>query len=109
MMAMALMNPNRFPDPRRLVCALLALVSPVSGFALPDDDAQQVVFGDSASIELSLNEGEVIQTAHADRPTCITQGSRVICGAEIRFTTRRKRQCEKGDGDRLARPLRTET
>lgn len=63
----------------------LAIALPVAAHALPEDDAQLIESHDARTLELSLNEGEVVQTAFADRPTCITQGSRKICGAEIRF------------------------
>lgn len=72
---------------RNLLAALLtaAFALPVCAYALPDDDAQQANSEDFLSLELMLNEGEWVQTAHPDRPTCITQGSRKICGAEIRM------------------------
>lgn len=65
--------------------AFAALAVPLGAGALPEDDTQQIVSEEYASIELALDEGEVIQIAHPDRPTCISQGSRKICGAEIRF------------------------
>lgn len=76
---------QRTSELRRVLLALVAAALPAWSNALPEDDAQEIVSDDYASIELALDEGEVVQTAHADRPTCITQGSRVICGAEIRL------------------------
>jgi lipopolysaccharide export system protein LptA len=84
MMATAHMIPKRFPELRVTLLAA-AIAVPTWGYALPDDDAQQLRSGDFASLELSLDTDEFVQKAHPDRPTCITQGSRVICGAEIRF------------------------
>jgi lipopolysaccharide export system protein LptA len=63
----------------------LALALPASVLALPEDDAKQANSEDFASLELMLNEGEWVQTAHPDRPTCLTQGSRKVCGKEIRI------------------------
>jgi lipopolysaccharide export system protein LptA len=79
------MSLQRNPDLRRLVLALVAATLPGWSSALPEDDAQEILSSDYASMELALDEGELVQTAHPDRPTCITQGSRVICGAEIRI------------------------
>ena len=76
---------QRIPELRRLALAFAAAALPAWSNALPEDDAQEIVSNDYASIELALDEGELVQIAHADRPTCITQGSRVICGAEIRL------------------------
>ncbi|MDY6981681.1 MAG: LptA/OstA family protein [Pseudomonadota bacterium] len=79
------MSLQRTCELRRVLLALAAAILPMWASALPEDDAQEIVSDDYASIELALDEGEVVQKAHADRPTCITQGSRVICGAEIRL------------------------
>jgi lipopolysaccharide export system protein LptA len=79
------MSPQRLPELRRLLLALVAAALPAWSSALPEDDAQEILSSDYASIELALDEGELVQKAHADRPTCITQGTRVICGAEIRI------------------------
>jgi lipopolysaccharide export system protein LptA len=83
MTVMLPMIPNNFRKPRALLALLLAL--PMCASALPEDDAQQIDSDDFLSLELSLNEGEWVQTAHTDRPTCITQGSRKVCGTEIRL------------------------
>lgn len=78
------MIPERF---RKAALTLLALtaVLPSCALALPDDDSQQIHSDDFASTEVSLDTGEFVQKAHPGKPTCLTQGSRVICGAEIRF------------------------
>ncbi len=78
------MIPERF---RKAALTLLALtaVLPSCALALPDDDSQQIHSGDFASTEVSLDTGEFVQKAHPGKLTCLTQGSRVICGAEIRF------------------------
>ena len=78
------MTPNRFRNSRAALLAL-ALTLPVCAQALPEDDAQQANSEDFASLDLNLNAGEWVQKAHADRPTCLTQGSRKVCGAEIRI------------------------
>lgn len=78
------MSLQRLPELRRIVLALAAAALPIAGHALPDDDVQEIVSEDYASIEIALDEGELVQKAHPNRPTCVTQGSRVICGTEIR-------------------------
>lgn len=78
------MTPNSSRNSRATLL-LLAFVLPVVAHALPEDDAKQANSEDFASLELNLNEGEWVQTAHADRPTCLTQGSRKVCGAVIRI------------------------
>lgn len=78
------MSLQRLPELRRIVLALAAAALPAWCHALPDDDVQEIVSEDYASIEIALDEGELVQKAHPDQPTCVTQGSRRICGAEIR-------------------------
>ncbi len=78
------MIPTSFSNSRVALLAL-ALTLPVCAHALPEDDAQTANSEDFLSLDLNLNEGEWVQTAHPGRPTCLTQGSRKICGARIRI------------------------
>jgi lipopolysaccharide export system protein LptA len=78
------MIPTSFSNSRAALLAL-ALTLPLCAHALPEDDAQPANSEDFLSLDLNLNEGEWVQTAHPDRPTCLTQGSRKICGAQIRI------------------------
>src|SRR5690606_17978052 len=82
---MAPMIPYRIPEFRGLLLALVLAALPASGFALPEDDTQSIETLDYASIDYAVDEGVVIQKAHPGKPTCITQGTRVICGDEIRI------------------------
>ena len=75
----------RHPEVRRALLALAVAVMPAFACALPEDDMQEIESQDAASIEYELDEGTFVQKAHADRPTCIKQGSRLICGNEIRI------------------------
>lgn len=84
-MATARMIPRRIPELSRVALALATLALPAASSALPEDDAQQVSSDDFASLRLALDSGEWVQKAYPDRPTCITQGTRVICGSEIRM------------------------
>jgi lipopolysaccharide transport protein LptA len=70
---------------KRCVLVALSCALPICSYALPEDDAQQIASGDYASLEYSLDTGEMVQKAHAGQTTCITQGSREICGVEIRI------------------------
>lgn len=76
---------HRIPDLRRHMFALALAALPACAIALPEDDAQDIVSEDYASLEYSLDQGEIIQKGRPDMPTCIAQGSRVICGDEIRL------------------------
>lgn len=79
------MFPHRIPDPRHALLVLALATASSWSSALPEDDASEIVSDDYASIDLALDSGEIVQKAHPDRATCVTQGSRVICGAEIRL------------------------
>jgi lipopolysaccharide export system protein LptA len=79
------MSLHRNPELRRPLLALVVILLPAWAQALPEDDAQRVESENFASIEGSLDQGVLIQKGHPGMPTCITQGSRVICGDEIRI------------------------
>lgn len=79
------MTPHRIPELRQVLFAFALAAVPACVWALPEDDTQKIETEDYASIDLSLERGEVIQKGHPGVPTCITQGSRVICGDEIRI------------------------
>ncbi len=78
------MNLHHAPDLRRTLFFLVAGLLPVCAFALPED-AQQEISADYSSIDVFMDQGLFVYTGSAEKPTCITQGTLKICGAEIRL------------------------
>ena len=79
------MTRHQILELHRPLLLLVALLAPAWVHGLPEDEAQEIASEDYASIELSLDEGAWVQKGHPGVPTCINQGSRVICGDEIRI------------------------
>lgn len=77
------MTPHRFNE-LRLTALLLTVWLPAGALALPEDAAQEVV-SDYSDIELFPDQGLIVFLGASDKPACITQGSLVICGNEIRL------------------------